>query len=151
MTEGSRGEVSFRLEIPASAERVWALIADFGAIDRYSPMVVSCALEGEAGVGQRRVLTLANGTITISRLESLDPAARTLTYRILETKLPLDDYTSTMEVLEKGADACEVVWTSHFLPKDATLEEATSFLEGSLGDSIRDLRGVFIDSGGATA
>jgi len=149
MANAARGEVSFRLDVPASADRVWALIADFGAIDQYSPMVTSCRVEGGDGVGQRRVLTLENGTVTISRLEAIDPAARTLTYRIVETKLPLEDYTSTMEVREKDNDLCEVIWTSDFLPRDASLEEARSFLEGSLGDSIRDLRAVFVGTTGS--
>lgn len=147
MADAARGEVLHRLTIEAPADEVWALIADFGAIDRYSPMVESCRLEGEAGVGQRRVLRLDNGTTTISRLEAIDPAARTLTYRILETKLPLDDYTSTMVVEPKGASVCEVTWRSDFRPKDATLEEATSFLDAALLASIRDLRAACVDRG----
>ena len=87
-------------------------------------MVAACRLEGEAGIGQRRVLTLEDGTVTISRLEALDPRTRTLTYRILETRLPLQDYTSTMVVVPRGADRCEVTWTSHFRPRDASPEEA---------------------------
>ena len=140
-----RAEVSFRETIQASADAVWALIADFGAIDRYSPMVAACRLEGDEGVGQRRVLTLTDGSITISRLEAIDPASRTLTYRILETKLPLQDYTSTMAVTPlPGADsACEVTWVSHFHPRGATLAEARSFLEGALGASVRDLCRAF--------
>ena len=147
MAEVGRGEVSHRREIQAPADEVWALIADFGAIDRFSPMIASCRVEGEEGVGQRRILTLQDGTLTISRLEAIDHDARSLTYRILTTKLPLDDYTSTMEVLPRGAAACEVVWTSRFLPRQATLEEARAFLDGALQDSLRDLGAVFAGSG----
>ena len=143
MANAAHAEVSHRREIGASADQVWALIADFGAIDRYSPMVERCRVEGPDGVGQRRVLSLSNGTITISRLEAIDHAARTLTYRILETKLPLDDYTSTMRVEPRGGTACEVIWTSRFLPKDATLEEATRFLDEGLLGSLRDLHAAF--------
>jgi hypothetical protein len=147
MADPSRGRVSHSLEIEAPAGRVWALIADFGAIDRFSPIVVSCTTEGDDGVGQRRVLSLDNGTVTISRLEAIDHGARSLTYRILETKLPLDDYTSTVVVHEASGDTCEVVWTSEFNPKDATLAEATAFLDEGLTGSLRDLRAVFLGSG----
>lgn len=148
MPDEARAEVTHRLEIEAPAAEVWALIEDFGAIDRFSPMVVSCRTEGPPGVGQRRVLSLDNGTLTISRLEAIDPVRRTLTYRILETKLPLQDYTSTMLVHERGPGRCEVVWTSHFRPQNATLAEARAFLDEGLRGSLRDLRAVF---GGAGA
>jgi len=144
MVTTEHGEVSHRREIGASADQVWELIADFGAIDRYSPMIESCRVEGPDGVGQRRVLRLTNGTITISRLEAIDHRARTLTYRILETKLPLDDYTSTMVVEPRGSAACELIWTSRFLPKGATLEEATRVLDEGLLGSLGDLQATFV-------
>ena len=149
MAEPARSEVSHSLEIDAPAADVWALIEDFGAIDRFSPMVVSCRTEGSAGVGQRRILDLDNGTVTISRLEAIDPGVRTLTYRILETKLPLGDYTSTMVVHECGPLRCRVDWTSHFRPKDATLAEAKAFLDEGLRGSLRDLHAVFSAEGGS--
>jgi mxaD protein len=151
VTDAARAQVSHSLEIEASAAEVWALIADFGAIDRFSPMVVSCTTEGAEGVGQRRILGLDNGTTTISRLEAIDHPGRTLTYRILETRLPLSDYTSTMWVHERAPDRCEVVWTSHFRPRDATLEEASAFLDEGLTGSLRDLRAVFASGGAASS
>ena len=110
-------------------------------------MVAACRLEGGEGVGQRRILTLIDGSTTISRLDAIDPTRRTLTYRILETKLPLRDYTSTMAVVPQAGTetACEVIWVSHFRPRDATLAEARSFLEGALGASVRDLRDAFAE------
>ena len=76
-------EVTRRLEIAAPADRVWATIADFAAVARYSPMVRECQLEGPDGVGQLRHLTLDDDTVTTSRLVALDPAARALRYEIV--------------------------------------------------------------------
>ena len=149
MSEAPRAQVSHRMELSAPADDVWPLLADFGAIGRFSPMIVTCTTEGAEGVGQRRILTLDDGTITISRLEAIDHAARTLSYRILETRLPLSDYTSTMEVLENGTASCTVVWTSQFRPSDATLEEATAFLDKGLLSNLRNLRDVFTEEGAA--
>lgn len=136
-------QVERRLEIAAPAAEVWETVADFSAVGRYSPYVEVCELEGPEGVGQLRKLTLVNGTLTVSRCEAVDHEARSTTYRILETKLPLTDYTSTQTVNELGADRCEVVWASNFEPSGASLAEAAGFLETQLDAGLEELRLIF--------
>ncbi len=133
-------QVDCSLEISAPAAAVWETIADFGAIQRFLPMISRCELEGPDGVGQLRKLTLADVTLTVSRLAAIDPAARSLRYEILETKLPLADYSATMQVRELGPHCCEVSWSSRFEPDGATEAEARDFLETQLGAGLQALR-----------
>jgi hypothetical protein len=133
-------EVFRSLEMAAPADAVWTTIADFAAVERYSPMVARCDLEGDDGPGQLRHLTLEDGTITTSRMVARDAATRSLTYEILVTKLPLADYSSTMRVRALGPERCEVTWSSRFEPSGATLEQARDFLIANLDAGLEELR-----------
>ena len=52
----------------------------------------------EAAVAIKATVEQYRQAYEVRSLEALEPQARTLTYRILETALPLQDYTSTMVV-----------------------------------------------------
>ena len=133
-------EVERSLVIGAPGEAVWASIADFAAVEQYSPMVDRCELEGADGPGQLRHLTLSDGTITTSRMVACDAEARAMTYEILVTKLPLRDYSSTMRVRELDGQRCEVTWSSRFEPHGASLGEARDFLVANLDAGLAELR-----------
>jgi len=133
-------EVLRALEIRAPADEVWTTIADFAAVESYSPRVARCELEGADGPGQLRHLTLQDGTLTTSRLISIDPAERSMRYAILVTALPLADYTSTIRVDALTDTRCNVTWASRFEPSGASLEEASAFLTGSLAAGLEELR-----------
>jgi mxaD protein len=126
-------------EIAARADVVWATVGNFAAVGRYLPSIATCQLEGERGVGQIRRLTLANDTTTVSRCTALDDAARSVTYQILETALPLANYSSTQTVHAIDGDRCRVTWTSRFDPSGASEEEAQAFLEEQLNEGLWEL------------
>ena len=109
-------EVKVRYEIGASADRVWEVASDFGGLMKWAAGIESCEADGE-GVGAVRTLGAPGGLKIQEGLESLDPAARTYSYAIVnDVPLPFTDYLSTFQVEEAGADACRVDWTGSFQP-----------------------------------
>jgi mxaD protein len=131
--------VSRERVIQAAAAAVWATIADFAAVEQYSPMVSRCDLEGPDGPGQLRHLTLSDGTVTTSRLVEIQHEARVLAYEIVVTQLPLTDYASTMRVEPVSSGRCRVTWSSRFAPRGASLEEASAFLVQNLDAGLEAL------------
>lgn len=123
-------------EIAASAATVWDTVGDFAAVGRYVPTVVKLELEGERGPGQIRRLTLDDGSLTVSRCTALDDEALSVSYEILETELPLDDYSSTQDVHPLAENRCELRWTSQFEPRGVTVAEAVSYLEGAIESGL---------------
>jgi ribosome-associated toxin RatA of RatAB toxin-antitoxin module len=55
-----------RIEISASVDQVWQVIADFGSVEKWAPTVVQsrCSTEVERGVGAKRTLTTTTGQVT---------------------------------------------------------------------------------------
>lgn len=125
--------------IAASADRVWDLFRDFGAIDRFAAGIESCTLEGE-GVGAVRTLSLPGGLTLQERLEAFDDAARTLSYAIIGAHpLPVDNYLSTVKIVEEAGERCGIEWSSSFDPKGDEAA-AVGMVEGIYRGGIKGIK-----------
>jgi hypothetical protein len=132
-------EVSRSGEINAPPEEVWATIADFGTAHTYFPAIVECVLEG-SGLGARRHLRTDDGGTTISELIELDHEHMAMGYRVIESSVPIEDYTSRL-VVRPTANGCEVTYSSRCEPRGATdPNELAAFLEFQLDSAIAGLR-----------
>ena len=129
--------------IAAPALAVWATVADFGTVATYLPSVADCRLEG-SGIGARRVLTTTDGGRVVSELIELDDERFVMGYRIVESALPFDGYTSRVSVRALDADRCDVTWSSVLTPIETDGDERSidveSFLRRQLASGIEGLR-----------
>lgn len=118
--------VKERLEVPA--ERLWALVADFGDVSWMPGGGVNVAVEG-AGPGMTRTIAMGERRIR-ERLESRDDARRTLVYTIPEgVPFPVKDYRATMEVGEEDG-ASSLDWSCHFVPDGVPESQVAAQIEG---------------------
>lgn len=132
-------EVSVTGTIEAPAGAVWATIADFGSAASYFPNVLACIVEGE-GIGARRYLPTDDGGRTVSELTELDPARMTMGYRVVESSLPIDDYSSRVVVRAAG-DRCELTYSSRFRARDGSAPPDVEQLIGAaLRSALTELR-----------
>ncbi len=115
-------------EVRASADAVWELVRDFGGITKWST-IESCEVEGE-GIGAVRTLGIGGGASIRERLESFDQGSRSFSYSIIDGPLPLENYLSTFQVSERGADRCQIEWGSSFDPVGASEEQVAGILRG---------------------
>ncbi len=131
--------ISVRGEIGASVEAVWETVSDFNSLPSYVPGIVESAVAG-AGVGAIRNITLGDGAKLVERLESQDDGARTLSYAITDSPLPLESYVGTMKVRDLGGVRCEFEWSATFEPKGAPEEELKKNLAGLFESGCEGLR-----------
>jgi hypothetical protein len=93
-----------------SAERVWAALRDFHAVDtRVAPGFVT---ESKAD-GNARNISFANGTSAREELVDSDDAQRRLVYAIANERLT--HYNAAVQVIAE-AQGCRFVWTVDMLP-----------------------------------
>lgn len=135
----SKVEVSESIAAPAA--KVWELLRDFGGVAKWGgPALQSCTVEG-AGVGAVRRFSLPGGIALAERLEAFDDAGRTLSYAIVEkSPIPVKDYLATVRVVEEGAQACRVDWSSSFEPAGVSPEQAQTMIRGVYTGGIAGLR-----------
>ena len=92
-----------------------------------------------ADVGQ---CTLGNGAQIAEQIDSVDDANHTYSYRILESPLPLQDYRSTIRVVDSGGGCC-VEWTASFDVTDGPAEDTVAMIKGVYDAGMGALRESF--------
>ncbi len=134
-TLGSAGaeaiEVSKQATLSHSPDKIWAMIGEFGTIDRWHPAVEKSAVEGEGGSGIYRNLTLGGGGMIRELLLDYSLRDRSYGYAILESPLPIANYVASLSVAP-GPDSgsATVTWSSTFDAKGASDQEAAELIGG---------------------
>ncbi|MET9297628.1 SRPBCC family protein [Streptomyces sp. NPDC003077] len=125
--------------LPASPERVWALIGGFDALPDWLPYIPqSTPLEG----GRVRRLTNPDGEVIIERLVDFNESERHYSYAILQAPFPVTGYVSTIRVhaIPGQENAAEVQWSGRFNPEGATEQEVVDLFTGIYRDGLDALR-----------
>ena len=139
MGAAQASEVSRSIDVQAPASAVWTTIGDFCGIGRWHPAIETCAPSDKDG-RKFRTLALKGGGTILERLESWDDAARSYSYTILESPLPVENYRSTISVTEKGANAATVTWSSSFAPKGPEAD-AKKVIDGIYEAGLQGIKG----------
>lgn len=135
-------EVKVKGTINAPAKEIWAKVSDFGNLHTFVEAVAGCTVE-ETENGIIRTLILQDGGEVTEKLESLDNDGKILNYSIVDSPLPISNYTGTMLVKEAGDNQSEFTWSSTFeVSKDAE-NEMKEVLEGLYSLGVEGLRKNF--------
>ena len=136
-------KISMSTELGVSADEVWKLIGGFNALPDWHPGVEKSELEEE---GQMRRLSLAGGGTIIEKLVKIDDDARTYTYTITDSPLPVANYTATIKVIGQGPGnegGCRVEWSSEFDSEAPTEGEARDVIQGIYQAGFDNLKKMF--------
>jgi hypothetical protein len=126
-------------DINGKAAAVWAALSDFGGIKVGGP-ITSFTTEGQ-GVGMVRTIGMGGGKV-VERLDRHDAKAMVFTYSITnaDCPLPVKGYSATVQITDKGGNACNVTWTGTFEPKGASEADASKVIEGIYRGGIAGAR-----------
>lgn len=137
-------KVEEKTALNASAKAVWALVGGFKALDRWHPDVAESVLIGTGkNAGDIRVLTLNNNKTIVERLETYDENAMFLQYRILESPLPIENYTASIAVKSVNKNLTEVTWQSSFNAVDVGEDEVKKIISGIYLAGLNSLDKLF--------
>ena len=114
--------VHVETRIRASAQQVWQALAATGDAHRaFAGVLKDCRLEGE----DVRIATFANGMVVKERIVSVEPERMRFAYSVIEKFV---HHSATMQVVARGANECDFVWTADVLPH-AAAASITSLME----------------------
>jgi len=106
MAEG-KAEVS----IDRTPDEVWALVGRFEGLDEWMPGIESCEMDGDV----RKLATM--GMEIHEQLKDRDEAARSISYSIVQSPLPLEHHLATITVVPEGSGA-RLEWSYEVRPDD---------------------------------
>jgi hypothetical protein len=132
-------EVKKRREAPGKPAEVWAVVGDFCAIKDWHPAVAKCEKITEDG-DTYRILTLGDGGKIKEKLTDTEDTG--YSYEIVESPLPVKNYSATIEVEEEDEpDRVEIEWEAEFDAADGTSdEEAEKVIAGIFEDGVSGIK-----------
>jgi hypothetical protein len=119
-------ESSAKASSKLSADALWAKIGDFCGIGKWHPAVEKCELSAD---GKTRTLSLKGGGTIIEALVKMDAAGRSYTYSIVNSPLPVANYSSTISVSADGAGSV-LTWSGKYDAKGAPDADAMKVVQG---------------------
>lgn len=131
--------VSDKASVPGTPEEVWAKIGKFCAISDWHPAVAKCEESKKDDVAFR-LLTLGDGA-TINE-EHTGTSETGYTYKILESPLPVKDYSASFSVRpDYNSEGNSVIsWSASFQAKDKPEAEAKAVITGIFADGMKSLK-----------
>ncbi len=133
--------VSVTQELPVPAQMVWSTIGGFNALPDWHPAVEKSEIEKGDG-GTIRTLSLAGGGTIVEKLEKVDENERIYSYSIMESPLPVANYTASIRV-KATAGGCEVEWSSDFEPSGAPESDAVATIRGIYEAGFENLKKMY--------
>lgn len=127
------------IPVAASREALWRDIADFAAWHEWHPVMPASPCVGK-GVGAIRTLRTPDGGEVPETLEELDHDAYRLVYSIRQSALDMHDYVSTIRILQKSENNCEVDWHGRFRQKEQPARVVAEFLDSFYRSGIEGLK-----------
>ncbi len=134
--------VSMSRKIDISAKQLWDMIGGFHAISDWHPAIEKCDIEEDGNVTLRR-LSLVGGGEIVERLEQSDDDERSYSYSIISSPMPINNYRSTIRVLEGEDGKATVEWSSEFDSGDAPENDVTKIVEGIYSAGLDNLKKMF--------
>lgn len=106
-------------------------------------MIANCEKEEKDGE-MYRTLTTGDGAKLYEKLDSIDSNIMMFTYSILESPLPIANYSSTVSVSEDANGGSSISWMSSFDASGVTDDEAKELLQGIYRAGLDELK-VLLD------
>ncbi|HEX7954015.1 MAG TPA: SRPBCC family protein [Burkholderiales bacterium] len=140
------------ITIDAPADEVWAVIGDFGGIQRWAPGTESSRLvlhqRNETGA-IRLLRRRGDGTQVTEKLLDYDPYNRRMAYTYVDGVVRAADYYSEVVVRDAGDGRCVVEWRGRFKrlaywtdqpPAGEDDKAALDFLNGAYVSGLANLK-----------
>ncbi|MCW2285677.1 hypothetical protein M2323_003506 [Rhodoblastus acidophilus] len=141
----TRQKIVETVEIDKPVEKVWAVMGNFDALSKWHPVVASSVADKGNEVGSVRHLVLkAPGDPSFDEvLDKYDAAGHSYKYEIPKVDpkvLPVNNYTSTITVLDNGKGGSTVEWKGAFY-RGYMLNDPPEELNDE--NSVKAVRGVY--------
>jgi len=142
------------IDIDAPADEVWAMIGDFGGIQRWAPGTESSRLilHSRNETGAIRLLRRrGDGTQVTEKLLDYDPDNRRMAYTYVDGVVRASDYYSEVVVKDAGNGHSVVEWRGRFKrlaywtdqpPQGQDDKSALDFLNGAYKSGLDNLKKV---------
>lgn len=107
--------VSNHIEMTGQIEEVWTIISNLKNLDQLVPEIVKTTKIVGNGKGSIITLTLkSSGKNVVEEVYKLDNKRYVMSYRMLKTPMPIDDYRATIKIISSGSTSYHIYFDAVF-------------------------------------
>ena len=109
-------EQKMTVNVPAS--KVWAVLDDFGSIEKFSPTVKHSPVKGakSSGLGAERTCHFEDGTCAVEKIVGYNQG-ESLTVELTEHPMPFKQFFAEMKVVPVDSNSSVISMAMKFTPK----------------------------------
>lgn len=125
-------QLSRSAQVNASADAVWAILADPASITTWQPDIVNTTIKGE-GPGAKRVVEFASGGTVINGIDDINDEKMMIRRRLSKEDIevfPVSYYTNSITVTPEG-DGANIAWQASFFRAETLNEPEERFSDAA--------------------
>lgn len=155
-------KVSYMIELEKPAADVWAVVKDFGSLNKWDYYTPKVTLDKKGDEVSRVVMFKDGKNKSTEKLRSVDDATKTIKWEVSETTLPVNDLVITVSVYESG-EKSKLEMKGKFYRKymqnppipegqddETAIKVMTEYVKNAL-NSAKENSAVFVSSGNPSA
>ena len=129
--------ISTTIDIRATPDEVWAVLADMPATRQWLPGVVAARMDGDV-----RVCQMADGQQVHEKISDISAEQRSFRFEHIRVPLPVHSYGGTFTVTaDPDPHTATVTLRATFEPRDPTgIDQLTAMVHGAFQQSLESLR-----------
>jgi hypothetical protein len=137
-------DVNKKIEPPGIPAAIWEIAGEFCSIKTWHPAVADC-VESQEGDGTFRTLTLKDGGTIKEKLTESDDLS--YSYEIVESPLPVKDYTAKLWVEESERPNRTVIhWDAQFDAEGASDDEAKKKVGDIFAAGLKGIKKIAVEA-----
>ena len=135
--QNNNPDISYTLEVDASADKVWEEIRKMDNIDKVSSYVATLTWKGNKGVGGERKCVAPDGKgFYVEKIQQFDDAQRFYQWEVIEG-VPARNVKNSFKVVDLGYNKSMIVFRSNYEfmeNPNMTKEQFKAFLSGAISE-----------------
>lgn len=135
--QNSNPDISYTLEVDASADKVWEQIRKMDNIDKVSSYVAKLSWKGNKGVGGERKCVAPDGKgYYVEKIQQFDDAQRFYQWQVIEG-VPAKNVKNSFKVVDLGYNKSMIVFRSNYdfmENPNMTKEQFKNFLSSAIAE-----------------
>lgn len=130
--------------LPAKPAEVWKVVGDYGNLQAWHPVVGNTTVtQGKNNqVGAVRTVETKDGAKIVEKLLAYDGKRMSMRYKIVESPLPVSEYSSNLKVVAAG-EGSRVIWNSRFKANGTPDAKAREVISGVYKAGFEGLQSQF--------
>jgi carbon monoxide dehydrogenase subunit G len=125
------------IEVEASADRAWAVLADLASVQRWIPGIASVEVDGF-----QRVCIFQGGAVQHEEISDLSPESMSYRYTIEGGPLPVTRNLGAFRVEAIGGGRSRILWDAELDFAPGAPSELETMVEGAYSEVAANLKRV---------